>query len=24
MQQRLIDELGWKATIPKSGQVFQV
>jgi metallo-beta-lactamase family protein len=24
MQQRLTDELGWKATIPKSGQVFQV
>jgi metallo-beta-lactamase family protein len=24
MQQRLTDELGWNATIPKSGQVFQV
>jgi metallo-beta-lactamase family protein len=24
MQQRLTDELGWKAIIPKSGQVFQV
>jgi metallo-beta-lactamase family protein len=24
MQQRLANELGWKATIPKSGQVFQV
>jgi len=24
IQQRLTDELGWKATIPKSGQVFQV
>ena len=24
MQERLTGELGWKATIPKSGQVFQV
>jgi metallo-beta-lactamase family protein len=24
MQQRLENELGWKATIPKSGQIFQV